>query len=435
MANISKITLPNGSTYDIYDATALHAGDITALMDLKGTKSSFEDLPSSNNEVGDVWLISSTGEEYVWDGTTWIKLGYTIEAASTTHTHNVTVTGTNAASEVSGTVTVPKVAVGSKYVSAIVAQGDVNETTDSVLGAGTTFTTTVTPTTTNIKATATEVAVGANGVASAITALGEATTESVVGSDTTFSVEGGDVETSKMVTTTIQNPTVSEVNIPNVTGNADVTASKVSVTNGDAASWSASVENGVLSFAWTANTPTAVTATEVTASKITLGTAIPVSKVTTSNVTVATGALASDGSGAEVAVAINPITVGFDELHEVQAVTDYENPDIKDVLTGVKVTAQPTITLTTGATAGAGVISVATGISAAATTAGTNDNVEVVTGVTVGAPTITLSTDDTATAGAVAIDVVTVGTETASVSGTAAAQKWTMASGTTDTPK
>jgi len=77
MANISKITLPNGSTYDIYDANAVHVSDITALMDLKGTKATVADLPASG-ETGDVWLISDTGEEYVWDGKNWIKLGYTI---------------------------------------------------------------------------------------------------------------------------------------------------------------------------------------------------------------------------------------------------------------------------------------------------------------------------------------------------------------------
>lgn len=435
MANISKITLPNGSTYDIYDAAAVHVGDITALMDLKGTKSSFEALPSSNNEVGDVWLISNTGEEYVWDGETWIKLGYTIEAASTTHTHNITVTGTNTASEVSGTVTVPKVTVGSKYISVDAVQGDVDASTDSVLGAGTTFTTTVTPATTNIKATASDVAVGANGTASAITGLGNPATEAVLGVDTTFSVKGGDAEISKMVTTTIKNPTVNNVNIPNVTGNTDVTASKVAVTSGSPANWSASVsEDGVLSFSWTANNPTAVTATEVTASKVTLGDAIPVSNVTTSDVTVATGSLDAQGAGAEVAVAINPISVAVDNADEIAAVTGYTNLSTSTVLTGVKVTAQPTIILAANADEGEGVVSVATGISSAVTTIETSDEVKAVTNITVGAPTITLSTGSINETGAVAVDVVTVDSETASVSGIAAAQVWTMDSGATGAP-
>lgn len=434
MANISKIALPNGSTYDIYDAKAIHIGDVTALMDLRGTKESYSELPSTGNKIGDVWLISTTGEEYVWDGSSWIKLGYTIQAASPTHTHNVTVTGTNAASSITGSVTVPKVTVGSKYVSASAAQGTVNKSTDDVLGTGTTFTTTVNPSTTNIKATASGTAVGANGTASAITALGTPTTDTALGTGATFSVSGGEAVTSKMVTTTVKNPSISAISIPNVTKNDVVTASKVSSTAGTAASWSASVSDGVLSFSWTANKPTAVTATDVSASKVTLGTALAASKVTTSDVTVATGTLSASGTGAAVTTGISAISVDVDNADTVTAVTGYGSPSKSTVLTGVKVTAQPTVALSTGATAGTGVVAVATGIASATTVHGGNDNVKAVTNVTVGAPTVTLSTGTTAATGAAAIDTVSVGTDTASVSGTAAAQKWTQASGTTDAP-
>lgn len=90
MANISKIKLPNGETYNIYDATAIHTNDVTALMNLKGTKSSYEDLPVSGNKVGDVWLIYNTGEEYVYDDTVgWVKLGYNIDAAPSVHKHSL----------------------------------------------------------------------------------------------------------------------------------------------------------------------------------------------------------------------------------------------------------------------------------------------------------------------------------------------------------
>ena len=90
MANISKIKLPNGETYNIYDAAAIHTSDVTALMNLKGTKTSYEDLPASDNKVGDVWLIYNTGEEYVYDNTAgWVKLGYDIDAAPSVHKHNL----------------------------------------------------------------------------------------------------------------------------------------------------------------------------------------------------------------------------------------------------------------------------------------------------------------------------------------------------------
>ena len=87
------------------------------------------------------------------------------------------------------------------------------------------------------------------------------------------------------------------------------------------------------------------------------------------------------------------------------ALTGLGTPSTTSVLTGVKVTAQPTIALATGATAGTGVISVATGISSASATqpsitVGTNDKVTAVTGIgtgTAAAQTITVGTNDKVT--------------------------------------
>lgn len=93
-------------------------------------------------------------------------------------------------------------------------------TTDKVLGSGATFTTSVTPSTTNIKATASGTAVGANGTAAAITGFGTHTTDTFVKS---VSVTQG----NKLVTTTVPNVTGNtNVSIPNVTGNTSVTANK-----------------------------------------------------------------------------------------------------------------------------------------------------------------------------------------------------------------
>jgi hypothetical protein len=66
-------------------------------------------------------------------------------------------------------------------------------------------------------------------------------------------------------------------------------------------------------------------------------------------------------------------------------------------LTGVKVTTQPTVALATGATAGTGVISVATGITSASTTTNSKDEVTAVTGIgtgTAAAQSITVGTND-----------------------------------------
>ena len=212
--------------------------------------------------------------------------------------------------------------------------------TEDVLGERTTFTTTVTPTTTNIKATASGTAVGANGT------------------DTFVKSYPG--ATSKLATTTV----------PNVTGNTDVTIPNVT-SAGSASTWSFSMGTGadaetlIISGA-NGTAPTLGTA--LSASKVTLGTAK----------TVATGSLASNGGGGTVMTGLGT------------AVT-------ADALTGVQVTSQPTVELSTGATAGAGVISVATGITSASTEAG-GTATRVITKVgdaTARAQTITVGSNDT----------------------------------------
>lgn len=43
----------------------------TGVFRLKGTVKRYADLPMDNNEMGDVWSISSTDIIYVWTGTEW----------------------------------------------------------------------------------------------------------------------------------------------------------------------------------------------------------------------------------------------------------------------------------------------------------------------------------------------------------------------------
>ena len=453
---ISSIKLPNGSTYEIHDAQAIHNIEelgLSAALVFKGTKSTAAAITGlTSAKVGDVWLCTADNVEYVCvtavngtaNASAWEKMGNVHDAAPSDHTHTVTVTGTNEASAVTGTVTIPTVSRTQKYLTAVNSAPTVTKPTDAVLGADTTFTVEGgKATTTNIKATASGTAVGANGTAAAITGFGEHTTGAAMGAAATFKVSGGTASTSKMVTTTVKNPTVTAVSIPNVTGNTTVTASKVSnsgsKTSGTAATWSASVSDGVLSFSWTPNTPTAVTLptfTDVTATNTTLGTALSASSVTTSNVTVATGALSSNGGGSSVATGVSAVTVAVDNAAPVEAITALGTPTTANALTGVKVTAQPTIALATGATAGTGVVSVATGISDIAVSA-SGDTVNAVTNVTVAAPAITLTENDATSTGAVpVVSAVTIGSTAANLAnGTAAAQKWTQASGSTGAPK
>lgn len=153
-----------------------------------------------------------------------------------------------------------------------------------------------------------------------LTGLGTASTDTVLGTDATFSVSGGTASTSKLVTDT---------------------ASYVTVSAGSAASWSASVDaNGVLSFSWSANTPTSVSA---------------------SNVTVATGSLDANGSGASVATGVSAISVSVNNADTVTAVTGYASPTTESVIKTVSVGTQPEVTLNGNDSSG---IDYVTGISA-----------------------------------------------------------------------
>lgn len=418
---ISSIKLPNGNTYEIHDSQAIHSVEelgLSGALRFMGVKKTEEEvLALTSAKVGDVWLVDpdenavdgvdAVQVEYVCveaiSGTAkanaWEKLGNVHDAASSNHTHGVTVTGENTASTVTGTVTVPTVSKTQKYLTATNAAP------------------TVTPTTTTITASASGTTVAADGTAAAITALGTPNKEAVLGADTTFTVSGGTASTSKMVTTTVKNPSVTAVSIPNVTANTSVTASKVSnagsKTNGTAASWTASVTNGVLSFDWTANTPTEVTLptfTDVTATNTALGTALSASKVTTSDVTVATGALASNGAGSSVATGVSAVSVAVNDADVVDAITGFGKHTTANALTGVKVTAQPTITVTNGS--------------------------NVMTGVTVAPSAITLTEADATSTGAVpVVSGVTIGSTSVNLqNGSAAAQKWAQKSGSTTAP-
>lgn len=450
---ISSIKLPNGTSYEIHDAQAIHSIEelgLSAALVFMGTKATDNEvLALTSAKVGDVWLATGTNTEFVCikdvngtaDSTAWEKLGNIHDAASSNHTHNVTVTGSNAASTVTGTVVVPTVSKTQKYLSAQAGAPGVTQSTDSVLGSNTTFTVTGgEATTTKIKATASGVAVGANGTASAITGFGAHTTDAVLGADATFSVTGGKATTSKMVTSTASKVSISNKSIPNVVANDTVTASKVSSsgskTAGTAASWSASVSNGVLSFNWTANVPTAVTLptfTDVTVTNTTLGTAISASSVTASDVTVATGALAANGAGSSVATGVSAISVAVNDADAVSAITALGAPTTSTVLTGVKVTAQPTVTISSGTT---GDVSVVTGVSDISVGA-SGDNVTALTGVEVAPPAITLTNNASNVTGSVpVISAVDIGTTAASLTnGSAAAQKWTQSSGATGIPQ
>ena len=58
---------------------------VAAALDYKGTKNTYEELPSEGNKKGDVWNVvgahgtTPAGTNYAWDGTQWDPLGGTID--------------------------------------------------------------------------------------------------------------------------------------------------------------------------------------------------------------------------------------------------------------------------------------------------------------------------------------------------------------------
>ncbi len=301
MPDISKIKLPSGNTYDIVDAGARElissleggssfAGKSTTAITDKSTTSPITIDGKGSVAPTNGMIVAYGNSEFIWDGAKWLEFG------DLSNLGNLAVKDSVSLSKGSG---------------------------DNVLGEATTFTTTVTPSTTNIKATASGTAVGANGTASAITGFGAHSTD-------TF-VKSVSAETNKKLVTT---------SVPNVT------------SVGAAATWSFSIGTG--------SEAETLIISGGNGSAPTLGTAI----------TAATGETDANGAGDSI---VTGVTVG----QSATAITALGAPTTANCLTGVKVTTQPTVSLSTGATAGTGVISVATGITSATTSAGSNDTVSV----------------------------------------------------------
>lgn len=74
-------------TYTDSTSTTLLLGKatVTAALDYKGTKDTYEELPTEGNKKGDVWNVvaahgtTPAGTNYAWDGAVWDPLGGTID--------------------------------------------------------------------------------------------------------------------------------------------------------------------------------------------------------------------------------------------------------------------------------------------------------------------------------------------------------------------
>lgn len=478
----------NIGTLDVYDEyTTIEIGDGYAWEKIGDTQldlSSLGELAYKDT----VTLSKGSGTKVLGTGTTFANGSSTV--SFTSHTTKSAI-GANA----TFSVTQPTITVtpSTTKIKATASGGTVGadgtaaaitgfgaHTTKSALGSSATFTTSVTPTTTNIKATASGTAVGANGTAAAITGFGAHTTDTALGTGATFTTtvtptthtitaeasgtavgaNGTDTfvksypgATSKLVTTTV----------PNVTSAGS--ASTWSFTMGSGNNAETLIISGGNSTAPTLGTAKTVATGGLDAngggsSVMTgLGTATTASALTGVKVTSQPSVvLVSDGGagavdGIDIVTGITSASTSVNSSDTVTAITALGTPTTSNCLTGVKVTTQPSISLATGATAGTGVISVATGITSASTSVNDADTVSAITalgtpttanaltGVKVTAqPTVTLSTGSTgdvtiatgissasASGGAVAFDSKdSVSAITALGTGTAAAQTITV---------
>ncbi len=391
MAEISKITLPSGNTYDIKDATAreMISGGVSFVIAWDGAST-----PTiANIPAGVVVKYNGTSYTGTLDADD-AEAGafYLVKSSTTPSSETLDIYDEYVPVGVTGSKTWEKIGDTQLNLSDVVTAVSLTKQTDVVLGEATTFTgvdptITVTPSTTYLGATASGTAVGADGTAAAITGFGAHTkdtfvksvtaetnknlvTTTITGTNGTESVSKVTKSTSKLETTTV----------PNVT-NAG-TASTWDFTMGSGANAETLIISGANSTAPTLGTAKTVATGTVsssgTGSDVLSGLTVSdktVAKVASSATTVATGATATTGTGDAV---VTGVTVG----DSAQAITALGTPTTANALTGVKVTAQPTVSLGSNGSSATGRVQVATGITSASAsgtgvTVGTNDKVTV----------------------------------------------------------
>lgn len=371
---VSRIRSSNNTLYDIVDQGARDLIEALGspthyLGELSPSDTHYEDFvdgcsynpvlvkegagtKSVTAESGDI--LSKVGAEFIFDGTTWNEFGDLSNLGNFAHANYGTVTikpkGTNASSSVT---------FGS-------------HTKDNCLGEATTF----------------------SNSPSAVT-FGTPTTDSVLGADTQISASSSSVTfgthtkatvLKSDVTATVPKPSYMTRYMELNTSKLDLTsAATVSAagTAGSAASFSATVTDGVLSFSFTPNTPTA----------------LPIF----GSVSVAAGTVSANGGGASVGTGLTEQSdTGTGRVQYVKSASTSGTNSVTFATSGHTADA---ITALGAATAAAQAISV-----------GDNDIVSAITDM------------PTATADAQAISVGTndkVAAITALGAATAAAQKFT----------
>lgn len=384
MAYIKKIVLPTGSSYDIWDAEALHDSSafdeagaaaaaleqantytdgkiagLGAVLNFKGTKESAAQIFAlTDAKKGDVWLVASSdadnGKEYVYINDTpgqtgsanWEMFGTSTDlsnlvtkAQHNAHVHSVTVAGTaSASSALSATASIAKdtVVTGLTTGGIGVSVGNVAVGVDGTVAAVTGFK-------------------GTHTTAAAITELDETTVNSASASDVNIDKYSFSSKTASKATA------ATAISVPNTTAGTAVEVAKAgtkktipNVTSaGSASTWGFAVANDVLTISGgNSVAPTLGTAIEVIPAvangsvvPAVAGDAISIPQYTFADVTSslatkdATGYVASKVTTSEVTVA------SATPKNTANAITALSAFNTDNAAKGVKVTTQPTASI------------------------------------------------------------------------------------------
>ena len=357
---VKSSTLPSEDSLDIYDEyVTIENGSTYFWEKLGDTKANVSGMITDVTVAGTSVKSGNTAIIPKASSSDWGTVKVSFGGDPATRTLNITSAATESSFAPSGVASIPVINQNTDLISAYylpeattafkgamsatdktkldsaLTSATLSKSTDSVLGADTTFTLTrptisAGATTRYLSASASGTAVGADGTASVIKSISSAKA----------SVPIPTAKTSKLVTTTI----------PNVT------------SAGSASTWTFSMGDGT-----TYDTETLIIS-GANSTAPTLGTAI----------TAATGSVTSTGGGATVSTGLN---AGSMLECDVTIGTTTET-----VLTGVKVTTQPTITLTANSSTATGRItyvqSSSPSLSGGGITVGTNDLVTALTNST-----------------------------------------------------
>ena len=377
MADISKITLPSGNTYNIKDETArqMIAGGVsfevvwtsanystatapsaTKLASIpdgvvvkynQGASSATGTKAASASDQGKFILVYSPNSESKDGFDEYVVIS---ETASATPLYMWEKIG---ATDVDLTGLVNNVTLNKQTTSFVTGYN--SPTTDTVLGTGTTFSVTsgtvsVTPTTRYLSASFSDGSVTPTGNSSVITGYSDPSSASVIGTSSTFKITQPTITlasntataTGRVQVATDASATTSKLSTTTVTGvqSSTTTASKAtagtsqttatgagtsSTTNTD---WLKGVSVSDETLVIGAATMNTQTTTQFTFSDVT----VPIKN--TSATTVATGSLSASGSGSTVATGVSASKTYLGAT-ATGANTAWNNKDSKTALTGL----------------------------------------------------------------------------------------------------